>query len=80
MIVFRIIEPVSKLATLRDLALLTAFFSLGEELDFREADEDDMLGAMHWLFEGQEAIENALARRHRCKRYPGPPRCHLHVF
>lgn len=64
MIVSRIIDPVSKLATARGIGNATAFSSLGEELDIQEADEDDMYAAMDWLFERQEAIENALAGRH----------------
>lgn len=64
MIVSRIIEPGSKLATARGIHSATAFTSLGEELDIQDADEDELYGAMDWLFERQDGIEDALAKRH----------------
>jgi len=64
MIVSRIIEPGSKLAMARGIHSATAFTSLGEELDIQDADEDELYGAMDWLFERQDGIEEALAKRH----------------
>ena len=63
MIVARILEPASKLATARGLAEATAVSTLGEILDPGE-DEDDLYGAMDWLVERQERIERGLAKRH----------------
>ncbi len=54
MIVARILEPASKLAT--------AVSTLGEVLD-AEMDEDALYGAMDWLLERQERIERSLAKR-----------------
>lgn len=64
MIVSRIIAPGSKLATARGLDCATALSSLGEQLDIQDADEDELYGAMDWLFERQQSIEEALAKRH----------------
>ncbi len=62
MIVARILEPASKLATARGLAEATAVSTLGEVLD-AEMDEDALYGAMDWLLERQERIERSLAKR-----------------
>ncbi len=62
MIVARILEPASKLATARGLAEATAVSTLGEVLD-AEMDEDGLYGAMDWLLERQERIERSLAKR-----------------
>jgi transposase len=64
MIVSRIIAPGSKLATARGIDCATAFSSLGEQLDIQDADEDELYGAMDWLFERRQSIEEALAKRH----------------
>ena len=63
MIVARILEPASKLATARELAEATAVSTLGETLD-PGLDEDDLYTAMDWLLERQERIERGLAKRH----------------
>jgi transposase len=60
MIVGRVIHPGSKLQTVRDLAQST----LAEDLGVAGVDEDDLYGAMDWLFERQEQVEDRLARRH----------------
>jgi hypothetical protein len=64
MIVARILDPRSKLATARGLAAETAFSSLGEMLGVADADENDLYGAMDWLLARQDRIERALAARH----------------
>ena len=64
MIVARILDPGSKLATARGLAEATARDSLAETLALGEIDEDDLYAAMDWLLERQDAIERRLARRH----------------
>ena len=64
MIVARILDPGSKLATARGLAADTARDSLAETLGLGEIDEDDLYAAMDWLLERQDAIERRLARRH----------------
>jgi transposase len=64
MIVARILDPRSKLATARGLDEETRLWSLGEMLGIEAADEDDLYRAMDWLVERQERIEARLARRH----------------
>jgi hypothetical protein len=64
MIINRIIEPGSKLATARALSPATAASSLGTLLDLGEVDEDELYTALDWLRERQPAIETALAKRH----------------
>lgn len=64
MIVARVIDPRSKLATARGLGCETAFTSLAEALGVTAASEDALYAAMDWLLPRQERIEKALARRH----------------
>ena len=62
LIVARIIDPTSKLATARGLAEETASSSLSEVLDIVSAGEDEIYQAMDWLDELQHKIEKALFR------------------
>jgi len=64
MIVARLLDPQSKLATARGLGQETMFSSLGEMLGMESADEDELYAAMDWLGERQERIESELAARH----------------
>jgi len=64
MIVARILDPRSKLATARGLNSETCFSSLSELLGLEKADEDELYEAMDWLTSRQESIENELANRH----------------
>ena len=64
MMVARIIDPVSKLATARVLDGATANCSLGAVLELGAVDEQELYGALDWLLGQQERIEKALARRH----------------
>lgn len=64
MIVARLIEPASKLATGRLLDDETASCSLGQVLKLGAVDEQELYGALDWLGEQQARIEKALARRH----------------
>lgn len=64
MIVARILNPRSKLATARGLNSETCFSSLSEILGLEEANEDELYEAMDWLGSRQELIENELAKRH----------------
>ena len=64
MIVARILEPSSKLATARALSPATATSSLGLALGLGEVDEDELYTALDWLLERQPAVETALAKRH----------------
>jgi transposase len=64
MIVARLLDPVSKLATARLLDAATANCSLGAVLDLTAVDEQELYDALDWLVEQQERIESALARRH----------------
>jgi transposase len=64
MIVARILEPSSKLATARALSPATATSSLGLALGLGEVDEDELYTALDWLLERQPAVETALAKRY----------------
>jgi transposase len=63
MIVARIIEPASKLATARGLHCDTLHHSLGETLHLDSADETELYQARDWLLPRQARIEQALAQR-----------------
>jgi transposase len=60
MVVQRLIDPCSKLATTRAWHTTT----LAEELGAGEATEDELYAAMDWLLARQERIEKKLAARH----------------
>ena len=60
MVVARILEPDSKLATTRSWHLTT----LPALLDVDDADEDDLYRALDWLLQRQGRIEKKLATRH----------------
>ena len=60
MIMARVLEPQSKLATSRSWRHST----LGERYAVEEVDENELYKALDWLLERQGAIERRLARRH----------------
>jgi transposase len=60
MIVQRLLDPCSKLATTREWHDTT----LADELGIGDADEDELYAALDWLLERQERIENKLAKKH----------------
>jgi hypothetical protein len=64
MMVARLIDPGSKLATARLLDGETASCSLGAVLGLETVDEQVLYDALDWLIGQQERIEKALARRH----------------
>ena len=64
MIVARLIDPASKLATARGLTDETATSSLGQVLGLGAVDEQELYEALDWLVGQQQRIERALARRH----------------
>jgi hypothetical protein len=64
MVVARVIDPASKLATARVLDGETANCSLGAVLELGAVDEQALYDALDWLIEQQQRIETALARRH----------------
>lgn len=64
MIVARLIDPRSKLATARGLGEETRLSTLGEWLAIPVADEDALYAAMDWLLVRQPVIEDELAKRH----------------
>jgi len=64
MIVARIVEPNSKLATGRAVHRDTAHSTLGELLGLQDAESDELYAAMDWLLSRQRRIEAALAKRH----------------
>src|SRR5206468_2393037 len=74
MVVERILEPRSKLATARALNEETLHSTLSEMLDVAAADEDELYEAMDWLQPRQERIERALAKQHPARRLGGRPR------
>jgi transposase len=64
MIVARLIDPASKLATARGLDDETAICSLGQVLELGAVDEQELYETLDWLMGQQERIEQSLARRH----------------
>jgi len=64
MIVARVIDPASKLATARQLDAATATASLGPLLELDTVSEQDLYAALDWLLSQQSRIENRLAQRH----------------
>jgi transposase len=65
MIVARLLEPSSKLATARGLQPETTTSSLAAVLGLDDAvDETQLYSALDWLLVRQQSIENALAKRH----------------
>ena len=64
MLVARVIEPASKLATHRQLCDDTTSSSLGRVLGVGQCRAVDLYRALDWLHEAQSAIERRLARQH----------------
>src|SRR3954452_22056705 len=64
LLVSRILDPASKLATARALSPATAASSLGDALGLGDVDEDELYTALDWLLARQPAIETELAKRH----------------
>ncbi len=60
MIAQRLIHPCSKLATTR----LWHSSTLAEEVSVRDADSEELYGALDWLIQRQPDIERNLAKRH----------------
>ena len=64
MLVARVIDPASKLATHRMLQDETAISSLGRVLDVGQCGVKELYRALDWLHEAQPTIERRLARQH----------------
>lgn len=64
MLVARLLEPASKLATHRTLHDDTATSSLGRVLGVGQCSADDLYRALDWLHDAQAGIERRLARQH----------------
>lgn len=64
MVVARILHPGSKLATARGVDDITAFSSLGDELELGEVEVHELYEALDWLLTRQPTIEKQLASRH----------------
>src|SRR5215472_6382588 len=64
LVVSRLLEPGSKLATARTLSPDTASSSLGQQLGLGAVDEDELYAALDWLAVRQPAIETVLAKDH----------------
>ncbi len=60
MVAQRLLDPCSKLATVR----LWHTTTLAQELGVEGADANELYGALDWLLERQERIEKKLAKRH----------------
>jgi len=74
MIVSRIINPGSKLATVRSLNQETCSSVLSDLLNLPDVNENDLYYAMDWLLKRQGKIELSLADK------PGTLRCQLIIF
>ena len=64
MIVARVVDARSKLATARGLNPESAVSSLGHLLALGSVDENELYAAMDWLLARQHGIEQRLAKRH----------------
>ena len=64
LIVARVIDARSKLATARALTAESAVSTLGELLGLGDVDPHELYEAMDWLVERQAGIERRLAKRH----------------
>ncbi|MCK6452362.1 MAG: IS1634 family transposase [Alphaproteobacteria bacterium] len=64
LVVARLLEPGSKLATARALDETTALSSLGTMLGLGRVTAKDVYTTLDWLGASQAAVEDALARRH----------------
>lgn len=64
MLVARVIDPASKLATHRMLQDETAISSLGRVLDVGQCGVEELYRALDWLHDAQPTIERRLARQH----------------
>ena len=64
MVLDRILDPRSKLATARSLRSETLAHTLGEELGVGDAGGDELYRAMDWLLRRQDRIERHLAKQH----------------
>ena len=64
LIVDRVIDARSKLATARALAPESSFSTLGQTLGLGDIDPHELYAAMDWLVPRQDAIERRLAKRH----------------
>ena len=64
MVVARILEPTSKLATARALDRQTCTSTLAQALNLNEVSEVELYQAMDWLLGRQSKIEQKLAQRH----------------
>lgn len=64
MIVARLLEPASKLATARGLDEGASLSALQEELSLPAFSETELYEAMDWLYQQKDGIEQRLASRH----------------
>ena len=64
LVVARVIDAQSKLATARALTPESAVSTLGEVLGLGAVDQHELYAAMDWLFDRQAGIEQRLAKRH----------------
>ncbi len=64
LIVARLVDPTSKLATARGLDEATASHSLGAVLGLGRVTANEVYDALDWLLAQQNKIEKGMARRH----------------
>lgn len=67
MIISRIFDPGSKLATARGLSEETATSTINDVLGIGQVDEDELYSAMDWLLQRQGAMQKTLAGKHMSK-------------
>ena len=67
LVVARVLDPRSKLATARALHAETPADTLGESLGLGDVEDDELHAPLDWLRERQGAIEQRLAKRHLCE-------------
>ena len=64
MIVARVLDPLSKLATARGLDASTASHSLADVLQLGSASADELYAALDWLLARQGKVEQKLSKKH----------------
>ena len=64
MIVARVLDPLSKLATARGLDAQTASSSLADVLELGSASADELYAALDWLLARQGKVEQRLCKKH----------------
>ena len=80
MVLARVIDPASKLATARQLDAATATSSLGPLLELGTVSEQELYAALDWLLSQQSRIESRLSATPSEPGNPGALRCQFDLF